>query len=67
LAGYTTFTALLHYKFLRPTGPIRSSDEGSVMRVATIFDGLALAMIDGEVGLEGEVDGVSGFRFPSRV
>jgi hypothetical protein len=37
------------------------------MRVATIFDGLALAMIDGEVGLEGEVDGVSGFRFPSRV
>jgi putative transposase len=31
LAGYTTFTALLHYKFLRPTGPIRSSDEGSVV------------------------------------
>jgi hypothetical protein len=37
------------------------------VRVATIFDGLALAMIDGEVGLGGEADGVSGFRFPSRV
>src|SRR5262245_28150777 len=40
---------------------------GQKLRVATIFDGLALAMIDGEVSLEGEVDGVSGFRFPSRV
>ncbi len=26
----------------------------AILRVATIFDGLALAMIDGEVGLEGE-------------
>jgi hypothetical protein len=38
-----------------------------MLRVATIFDGLALAMIDGEVGPAEEADGVSGFRFPSRV
>jgi hypothetical protein len=44
-----------------------NKERAAALRVATIFDGLALAMIDGEVGLGGEADGVSGFRFPSRV
>ena len=34
--------------------------ECGVLRVATIFDGFALAMIDGEVGPGEEADGVSG-------